>query len=323
MRALAVEGPGRLAVVDRPSPEPGPGEALVDVRMAGICGTDLHLARGYMGFHGIPGHEFVGTVTGVSAPADRVLIGARVVGEINLGCQDCQRCAEGMGRHCPRRRVLGILNKDGAFAQQLTLPVSNLHALPDSLPDEEAVFAEPLAAAFEVLDQLAIDHGDRILVLGGGRLGLLVGQVLAGAGASVTVAGRSETSLAVARSLGLTAVAAPDGITASPFDIVVETTGSPEGLDQAVARVRPRGTVVLKSTCATSSPFHSSRAVVDEITIVGSRCGRMEPALAALRSGSIAVKSLVRDVLSLEEGAEAFRRAGLPGALKVLLKVAP
>ncbi len=322
MRALAVTGPGRLAVADRPSPEPGPGEALVDVRIAGICGTDLQLAQGYMGFRGIPGHEFVGTVTRVSAPADRVLIGARVVGEINLGCQDCQRCAEGMERHCQRRRVLGILNKDGAFAEQLTLPVSNLHALPDSLADEEAVFAEPLAAAFEILDQLAIDAGDRVLVLGGGRLGLLVGQVLTGAGATVTVAGRNEGSLAIARSLGLTAVVAPDGITATPFDVVVETTGAPEGLDLAVARVRPRGTVVMKSTCATASPFLASRAVVDEITIVGSRCGRMEPALAALRAGSVKVRGMIRDVLPLQDGTEAFRRAGLPGALKVLLKVA-
>jgi threonine dehydrogenase-like Zn-dependent dehydrogenase len=317
-----VEGPGRLALVERPAPEPGPGEALVDVRVAGICGTDLQLARGYMGFHGIPGHEFVGTVTGVTAPADRVLIGARVVGEINLGCQDCQRCAEGMVRHCPRRRVLGILNKDGAFAQQLTLPVSNLHALPDSLPDEEAVFAEPLAAAFEILDQLVIDASDRVLVLGGGRLGLLVGQVLAGGGADVTVAGRSDSSLGIARSLGLTAVRAPDGISAAPFDVVVETTGSPEGLDQAVARVRPRGTVVMKSTCAGAAPFSAARVVVDEITILGSRCGRMEPALAALRAGSVSVKGMVRDVVPLEEGAEGLRRAGLPGALKVLLRVA-
>lgn len=321
MLALAVEGPGRLEVRQRPAPEPGPGEALVDVRVAGICGTDLHLARGYMGFAGIPGHEFVGTVTRVTVPADRVLIGARVVGEINLGCEDCRRCAEGMARHCPRRRVLGILDKDGAFAEQLTLPVSNLHAIPESVPDEVAVFAEPLAAAFEILDQLAIETGDRVLVLGSGRLGLLIGQVLAGSGASVTVAGRNASSLAIARGLGLTAIATPE-VTSAPFDVVVEATGSSGGLDEALARVRPRGTVVLKSTCAGRTSFDAARAVVDEITIVGSRCGRFEPALVALRSGSVSVKGMVRDALPLAEGAEAFRRAALPGAMKVLLRVA-
>ena len=322
MRAIVFSGPGRISVREIPSPEPGPGEALIDVRLAGICGTDLQLARGYMGFAGVPGHEFVGTVREVASTADRLLTGARVTGEINLGCQDCPLCADGIARHCPRRRVLGILGKEGAFAERLTLPVSNLHVVPDTISDRHAVFIEPVAAAFEILDQVGVHAGQRILVIGDGRLGLIVAQVLASRGAAVTVAGRHESKLAVGRALGLAGVLMDDSPVKERFDIVVEATGSTGGLDQALARVRPRGTVVLKSTCTGATTLDASRIVIDEVTIVGSRCGRFEPAIHALRGGDVVVEPLITGEMPLDAGADAFDRAAQGETIKILLRVA-
>ncbi|HEY3174294.1 MAG TPA: alcohol dehydrogenase catalytic domain-containing protein [Candidatus Polarisedimenticolia bacterium] len=321
MRSIVLEGPDRISVRDLPALEPGPGEALIDVRLAGICGTDLQLARGYLDFRGVPGHEFVGTVAGVRSPSDRVLLGARVVGEINLGCQTCRLCPEGMERHCPRRRVLGILGKAGAFAEQVTLPISNLRVVPPSLSDEQAAFVEPTAAACEILDQVQVGPSLRTLVLGDGRLALLAAQVLAWSKATVTVAGHHAAKLETARSLGLTAVRSPDEIPRDPFDLVVEATGSPAGLDLALRMVRPRGTVVMKSTCAGRTSFDAWRAVVDEVTLVGSRCGRFEPAIEALSSGEIRVDPLISRILPLDEGPEAFRLAGDGETIKILLRV--
>jgi alcohol dehydrogenase len=321
VQAVVLPGGGRVVVNEVSDPVPGPGEALIDVRLAGICGTDLHLARGYMDFRGVPGHEFVGTIRAVSSPADRVLLGARVVGEINLGCQECSWCSRGLGRHCPRRRVLGILRQQGAFAQQLALPVSSLRVVPDALPDEEAVFAEPLAAALEVLDQVPVDPSASVLVMGDGRLGLLIAQVIASRGARVTVSGHHETSLAIASRLSLAARRAP--VSPEPVhDLVVEATGSPSGLDEAQRWCRPRGTVVMKSTCAGRTSFDAAHAVVQELTLVGSRCGRLEPALEWLAGGRVQVAPLRTREYPLGQAPEAFEHAARPGALKILLRIA-
>lgn len=322
MRAIIVSGSGGISVQEIPSPEPGPGEALIDILMAGICGTDLNLAKGYMGFTGVPGHEFVGTVRKVASTADRLLVGSRVTAEINLGCQDCPVCADGLPRHCPSRQVLGILGKQGAFAESLTMPVSNLHVVPDAITDRHAVFIEPVAAGFEILDQVAINAGQRILVIGDGRLGLIVAQVLASRGASVTIAGHHESKLAVGRALGLPASLMDELPQDERYDVVVEASGAATGLDAALTRVRPRGTVVLKTTCVGATPFDATRVVIDEITIIGSRCGRFEPAIRALRAGDVVVEPLVSDELPLAAGASAFDRAAQPGTLKVLFRVA-
>ena len=324
MRAIVLRGPGQVSLEDVPAPEPGPGEALIDVRCAGICGTDLQLVRGYMAFTGIPGHEFVGTVTRVTSRPDRVLNGCRVAGEINLACGECRRCAEGLSRHCGRRRVMGLLGKDGVFAQQVTLPVRNLHVIPDGVTDEQAVFIEPAAAALEILDQISVSPSQDILVLGDGRLGLLAAQALASRGCEVTVAGRHETKLSLARSLGLKTIMAhdmgDDTKDRDRHDMVVEATGSAQGLDLALGLVRPRGTVVMKTTCEGATPFAAWRAVVNEITMVGSRCGRFEPALALLQSRSINVADMISESLPLADARRAFRRAAAPGVLKVLLQ---
>ena len=322
MRAIVISGSGGISLEEIPSAEPGPGEALIDILMAGICGTDLNLARGYMGFTGVPGHEFVGTVRKTRSTADRLLVGARVTGEINLGCQDCPVCADGMSRHCPNRRVLGILGKQGAFAGQLTLPVSNLHVVPDTISDRQAVFVEPVAAAFEILDQIEVAPGQTTLVIGDGRLGLIVAQVLSSRGALVTVAGHHESKLAVGRALGLTGALMDDLPARERFDIVVEATGSPAALDQALARVRPRGKVVLKSTCVGATTVDASRIVIDEVTIVGSRCGSFPPAIRALGEGSVVVEPLITGEMSLDSGVEAFARAAQGGTIKILLRVA-
>lgn len=322
MRAIVLEGQGRISVRNVPAPEPGPGEALIDIRYAGICGTDLQLARGYMEFTGIPGHEFVGTVSRVQCRADRLLLGSRVAGEINIGCEDCPLCLSGLSRHCSRRKVLGILDKDGAFAEQVTLPVRNLHAVPDAISDAQAVFIEPVAAALEILEQVDVTRSTSALVLGDGRLGLLASQALRMGGSHVTVEGHHERKLALARELGFDAVLAPGGCDGNAYDLVVEATGSPVGLEHALGHVRPRGTVVVKTTTTGSLRLQMTRIVVDEMTLVGSRCGRFEPAIQALESGAVKVDDLISSELLLDQGVEAFRMASAPENLKVLLRVA-
>ncbi len=322
MRALVLSRGEAPAVREVPDPEPGPGEALVGVLLAGICRTDLELARGYMDFAGIPGHEFVGRVERVTSRADGPLVGARVTSEINLGCLECSWCVQGLARHCPDRRVLGILGKDGAFAERVALPVSALRAVPATLSDRRAIFVEPTAAAFAILDQVGVSSSSSVLVLGDGKLGLLAAQALALRGARVTVAGRHPAKLALARSWGLRAEQA-EGLAEAGFDMVVECTGRPEGLDLALRRVRPRGTVVMKTTCAGGTTFDAARAVVDEVTLVGSRCGRFEPALEALSGGAVQVDGLIAEELPLARAAEALRLAGESHRLKVILRVAP
>jgi threonine dehydrogenase-like Zn-dependent dehydrogenase len=316
MMAIIQQGKPRL-VEDQPVVNRR-GEALVRVRLAGICSTDLELARGYMGFSGVLGHEFVGTVERAPDPG---LLGRRVVGEINAACGRCDFCKKGLKNHCPRRTVLGIFKRDGSFAQYLSLPVENLHPVPETLPDEEAVFAEPLAAAFRVLEQVKIGPEERVFVLGDGKLGLLLAQVLRGTGCRLTVVGKHREKLKRLSAWGIEGVPArfikmEKGIA----DIVVEATGSPEGFDLARSLLRPLGILVLKTTCAGRSSVDLAPIVVDELKVIGSRCGPFRPALEALASGSVRVRPLISEVFPLKDGVKALRYSEKKGIVKVLLR---
>lgn len=302
---------------DVPWPAVPPGEARIRVLLAGICGTDLELVEGYYPYTGVPGHEFVGRVE--ESPGAPEWLGRRVVGEINAVCGACPTCRANRPTHCERRSVLGIVNRPGVFAESFLLPVANLHAVPDELSDELAVFAEPAAAALRVLQQVHLGPGQRVAVLGPGRLGTLVAQALAGSGCDlVVVARRPESRERVAR-LGL-AVAAPDELPAGRLDLVVECTGNVEGLALARRAVRPQGTIVLKSTYHGEVQANLSAVVVDEVTLVGSRCGPFAPALQALRAGRLDPRGLVEARYPLEQAPAAFEHAARPGALKVLIR---
>ncbi|MBI3798385.1 MAG: alcohol dehydrogenase catalytic domain-containing protein [Deltaproteobacteria bacterium] len=289
---------------------------LVRVRLAGICSTDLQIFKGYMGFVGVPGHEFVGEVS--EGPAH--LIGQRVVAEINFACGTCETCLQGLGRHCANRRVMGILNANGSFAEYLAVPTPNLHLVPDAVSDEEAVFTEPLAAAFEILEQVHVQPATEVVILGDGKLGQLCAQVLHLAGARVTVVGKHQDKLAMLDKLGLYTVLLADW-QLRKADLVVEATGSTAGLSLSLEAVRPRGTLVLKSTVAMPHSLSLAPLVINEVTVVGSRCGRFPPALQALKQRSVSVLPLIEQVYPLAEGLAAVERAAQPGARKVLLKV--
>ncbi len=317
MQALYFDG--RLALREVEKPRPGPGEALLQVTLAGICGTDLEILKGYSGFRGILGHEFVGHVVEC---AEKKWVGKRVVGEINISCGECDLCLWGLGRHCSRRTVLGIANRDGAFAEYLVLPVVNLHEVPKSIPDEAAVFVEPLAAA-EILEQMTVLPATQVAVLGDGRLGLLVAQVLHQAKANVTVIGKHGWKLDLARFWGIKGTTAGDGqVRDRSFSVVVEATGSPTGLRDALRLVAPRGTVVMKSTFQEKAQFDSSKLVVDEITLLGSRCGNFSIALDLLARGQVKVGPLLSKTFPLEAGLEAFAYVKETPCLKVLLATA-
>ena len=287
--------------------------ALVKVHLAGICSTDLQIFKGYMDFRGVPGHEFVGSV--VEGPLE--LIKKRVVGEINFACGRCDYCNRGLGRHCPSRRVMGILGADGAFAEFVSVPVPNLYVVSESVSDEEAVFTEPLAAAFEIVEQVQFNLGDEVLVLGDGKLGNLCAQVLRLTG--VTVLGKHEDKLKVIKRSGVRTMLLSDW-QPKQFDVVVEATGSPSGLQLAMTAVRPRGTLVLKTTIAGEHKVSLAPLVINEINVVGSRCGPFAPALDALRERSVSVTPLIEKVYPLSEGVEAVAHAGSPGARKILLR---
>ncbi len=317
MLAVHIES-GRVDVREAPLPARPPGFALIRLLAAGICNTDLELQRGYYGFIGTPGHEFVGEVAEADQPA---LIGRRVVGEISLACGACDWCRAGLGRHCPHRTVLGIAGHPGAFSQYFTLPERNLRIVPDTIPTERATFTEPVAAACEILDQVAIPPGGEVAVLGDGKLGLLAAQVLLAHGARVHLYGRHPAKLAIARACG--AETFPNGsLPASRYDWVVEATGAPVGLGAAIRMARPRGTVVMKSTVHGDVPLDTAPAIVNEITLVGSRCGRFEPALELLAGGRLRVEEMISDRFPLAEAAHAFERAAAGGVLKVLLEAA-
>jgi alcohol dehydrogenase len=314
MRALIYDGQLRLAK-DYARPVPPPGEALVRVRLAGICNTDLEIVRGYMGFRGVLGHEFVGVV---EECADGSLVGQRVVGEINCYCGQCPTCRAGAPPHCPNRTTLGIWGRDGAFADYLSLPVANLHTVPEAVSDEAAVFVEPLAAALQILEQVQVKPTDRVVVLGDGKLGLLVAQVLGLTGCDLVVGGRHEEKLSVLRRRGIDARLA-DALPADKADVVVDCTGHPSGFSAARGLVKPRGTLVLKSTFHGDVEVNLSMLVVDEITLIGSRCGAFAPALRLLERGLIDVRSLISATYPLDEGPAAFEQAQKKGTLKVLL----
>jgi threonine dehydrogenase-like Zn-dependent dehydrogenase len=317
MRALSWDGT-LAAVIERDAPAIAPGHALVRMTRAGVCNTDLEIVKGYMSFRGVLGHELVGVVE--EGPA--AWRGKRVVAEINFACGTCAFCQEGLGRHCPTRTVMGILGADGAFADLVSVPIANLHAVPDALDDDHAVFAEPLAAAFEILDQVSIARGTRCVVFGDGKLGLLVSQVLALAGGDVLAVGKHEEKLALLSARGI-ATTTFDTWSSRPIEraaVVVEATGSAKGFAAAVEATKPRGTLVLKSTVAGDVPMSLAPIVIHEISVVGSRCGRFAPALDALAAASIDVTPLVSARRPLARADEALRLAAEPGVLKVLLE---
>jgi len=315
MRALVFDG--KLAVRDIDKPIPKAGDALIRVTLAGICGTDREILKGYSTFRGVLGHEFVGRVVECEDPA---WIGERVVGEINIACGECEWCSRGLGRHCPTRTVMGIVNRAGCFAEYVALPLRNLHRVPAEVPDESAVFVEPLAAAAEILAQMRLEPGTEVVVLGDGRLGLLTAQVLQNAGAEVTLVGKHAWKLELARPWGIRVITENQSkLQAASVPVIVEATGSPRGLEEAFRLVRPRGTVVMKSTFHDPVRFDATKLVVDEITMLGSRCGEFPTALDLLKKGQIKVQPLLSRVFTLEEGLEAFEYLERTACLKVCL----
>lgn len=299
-----------------PVPEPEAGEAQVSVRLAGICGTDLEMLSGYSSFTGIPGHEFIGTISHCPERPERE--GERVVGEINASCGSCPECLRGSGAHCPQRTVLGIVGRNGAFAEYLTLPEPNLITVPNEVSDRAAVFVEPLAAALEIFQQIQVRPEDRVLLIGAGRLGQLIAQVLGLHGCPLAIVCRHESQQAVLHRLGIETFRDCESA-GDRWDIVIEATGSKKGLNQALGCVRPRGTVVLKSTCSGTTEVDFSKIVVDEIRVVGSRCGPFRPAMDLLCHKHVQTDFLVDEVVSLDDALQGFERSRRPGALKVLL----
>jgi threonine dehydrogenase-like Zn-dependent dehydrogenase len=316
MKALRVSG-SDLSVQEIAKPI-ADGDALVRVLKSGICNTDLEIARGYAGFNGTLGHEFVGVVENAK---DRRLIGKRVVGEINAGCGECERCVRGDARHCPERTVLGIHGRDGAHAEFLRLPDVNLFEVPESVSDESAVFVEPLAAAFGITEQVQIGPEDRVAVIGDGKLGILCSRSLSHVTRDLTQIGKHRKKLDLAEKYGnVTGVLVDDASALQKsFDIVIEASGSESGFNTALNLLKPRGKMVLKSTFHASPRWDAARVVVDEITIVGSRCGRFAPALELLSTNAVEVKDLISDEIPLSRGVEAMKLAAEPGVMKVLL----
>lgn len=316
MRALRVTEAG-ASLVDTAIPE-AHGEALVRVTLSGICNTDLEIARGYAGFRGTIGHEFVGVVE--DAGGGRLARGTRVVGEINAGCGDCVLCRIGDPRHCALRTVLGIVGRDGAHADLLRLPARNLLAVPAAISDEAAVLVEPLAAACGVLERCPMPRGTRVAVIGDGKLGLLCAMVIAAEGIAPLLVGKHASKLALASARGIeTATIDAARARGRVFDVVVEASGGASGFALALDLLRPQGRLVLKSTFHGATPIDAARLVVEEIEVIGSRCGRFAPALHLLARGAVDVTSLVSEVLSIDRAEHALAQAAAPGVLKVLL----
>lgn len=310
---------GAVSVIETPKPRLRKGFALLRLRLAGICNTDLELLRGYYGFSGVPGHEFVADVVSASRPR---LIGKRVVGEINLACGRCDFCKQNLGRHCPNRTVLGIVKHPGAFAEYLTLPEENLRLVPSTISDEEAVFTEPIAAACEILDQVRFPRQAKVAVLGDGKLGLLIAQVLRLHGLQIHAYGRNPGKLATLAQLGIDthAIARENPrLPRAEYNFVVDATGSAAGFASALVMVRPRGTLIMKSTVADKLTVDSAHCIVNEITLLGSRCGRFEPALKLLRSKQLSLLPMIDARHVLSQAPAAFECARKHGVLKVLL----
>jgi len=317
MRAVTVAD-GKLAFTrdhPRPSPEASLGEVLVRVERAGICDTDLQLIKGYMNFRGVLGHEFVGVAQSGS------YAGRRVAAEINCSCARCEMCTGGLANHCPNRTVLGILNHDGAFADYIAVPERNLHVVPGEIGVDEAVFIEPLAAACQIPRQVPLDKRTRALVLGDGKLGNLVAQVLRNHGCQVLVAGKHPEKLRIIERLGVGTEQINQLRRVRNYTLVVDCTGSPTGIATALELVRPRGTIVLKTTVAHAAELQLAPIVIDEITLVGSRCGPFPIAIEALRAKKVEVAPLIQDIYRLTDAAQAIEAAGQPGATKILLAI--
>ena len=317
MKAIVFDGKLKY-VKDHSTPVLAEGEALIQASMTGICNTDLEIVKGYLGFRGILGHEFVGTVLEARGK-DQSLVGKRVVGEINCGCGTCEYCVRGFRNHCPSRKTLGILAKDGAFAEYVTLSADNLWEVPGSISDEEAVFVEPLAAAFEITDQIQIRPTDRVLVLGDGKLGILTALVLNLTQADVTLVGKHDRKLGIALEQKINSVRLRDLKIVRQYDVVVEATGSADGFDLALQLVKPRGVIVLKTTAAQGKETNLAPVVIDEIQVTGSRCGPFAPALRALSGKAIDVKPLITSIYRPEEAVKAFKKAASRDSLKVIL----
>lgn len=322
MQALIIpaDQPGRVEFVrDYPEPSAPAGEVTIRVHLAGICATDLEIARGYMQFAGVLGHEFVGTVVRGSEN----LVGQRVVAEINCVCEQCEMCRRGLPKHCTQRTVLGIMGRDGAFAEYLTVPEANCHVVPNTISDQQAVFVEPLAAAVHVLDAQPIDREMRVAVLGSGRLGVLVAQVLALQECQLEVIGRNPRTLAFCERRGIRAHHVDKVIPKAEHDLVVDCTGSPDGLRLAMRLCRPCGMIVLKSTYAEPAALDLAPVVVDEFHVVGSRCGPFAEALRLLEDQRVGVDELVSGEYPLEQGVKALEAAARPENVKILLRPGP
>lgn len=315
MLAVHLEN-GRVEVRKQPLPRVLEGFARIRLLAAGICSTDLELQRGYYGFSGTPGHEFVGEVTEAD---DKFWVGRRVCGEINLACSHCEWCERKLGRHCPTRTVLGIVKHPGAFREFLTLPIRNLHRVPDSITNHEAVFVEPIAAACEILDQVKIPKGQPVAVLGDGKLGLLIAQVLQAHGAQVYLFGRHLEKMRLVEPMGVAVELAAKKMPERAFRYTVDSTGSSEGLTTAISMTEPRGTVIVKSTVHGLVSIDTAVPIVNEITMVGSRCGRMEAAIPLLKSGKVKVDTFISGAFPLDRASDAFERAATKGVMKVLL----
>ena len=313
MKALFFDG--RVSIAELPLPQPKTGEALIKVLRAGICRTDLEIIEGYMNFQGILGHEFVGLVE--ESPSS-FLRGKRVVGEINIGCDECAWCLANLSRHCPHRRVLGIKGKDGAFAQYLTLPEKNLHLLPQTMSDDEGVFVEPLAAAFEIEEQIIIKPEDSVAVIGDGRLGQLVAQLIHLRGCSLLAIGKHRNKLRLLEKIGISTELFSERIE-EKFDLIVECSGSPQGLELALKLIKPRGRIILKSTINRPYSFDFTQVVINEVQFIGSRCGPFEPAIKLLDRGLIKVEQLISAHFSLEQGLEALQFVRQKKGIKVIL----
>jgi threonine dehydrogenase-like Zn-dependent dehydrogenase len=341
MKALWLEKQQLSFLEDVPVPSPAPGEALIRVQLAGICSTDLELLKGYLPFTGIPGHEFVGEIVSINEekkadtadaaskgeigstaasklPSAEIKVGKRVVGGINITCGVCRHCAAGRDTHCEKRVVLGIIDRNGAFTEYLTLPIKNLYPVPDSVSDEAAVFTEPLAAALEIQMQVHIRPAERVLVIGAGRLGLLIARTLTLTGCDLAAVARHDNQRRLLAESRIPSISEKD-IVPGHFDIAVEASGSPSGFELARKAVRPRGTIVLKSTYSGAQKTDFSSIVVDEITMVGSRCGPFPPALDLLENRTINPADLIEARYGISDGIKAVKYASMPGVLKVLL----
>lgn len=315
MTALLFDGQTAAVRDDVPRPQPGNGEQLLRIRLAGICRTDLEITRGYMNFRGVMGHEFVADVVDSSGQTT----GRRVAGDINCPCGSCPTCRRGLGNHCPHRTVLGIQGRDGIFAEYALLPEANLHDLPENVSDEQAVFIEPLAAAYEILEQTTFDGEESVIVLGDGRLGLLCAAVLRHVAGTLTIVGKHPEKLAWAAGQDIATCSLADFQPNSQADVVVEATGTKEGFTQAMAAVRPRGRILLKSTLAAESGMNLAPLVIDEVTVIGSRCGPFDRAIEALRDGLVDPAGLITARYPLRDGEEAMRAAEEGSHIKIVL----